>query len=248
VDNATKHNLKKPDQFVSMTEGGIDWASHNRQKAITAAVVVVALILVIVGGYSWFEHRSNAAATAFGEAMETYNTPLVTPGQQVPPGMKTYTSASDRASAANKQFASVAQQYGMTRPGKLAQYFSGLTYMEEGQNGSAEDTLKKVAGSWDKDLSALGKMSLAQLYQQTGRDSQAADIYKELSNGKAITVPSGLAQLQLADMYTTEGKTADARAIYAKLKDSDKDKKGNPGPAGSIAEQKLNPKAQGPQQ
>jgi hypothetical protein len=45
-------------------------------------------------------------------------------------------------------------------------------------------------------------------------------------------------------MYTSEGKIAEARLIYAQLKDSDKDKKGNPGPAGTIAEEKLNPKAQ----
>jgi lipopolysaccharide biosynthesis regulator YciM len=170
----------------------------------------------------------------------------VTPGQAVPPGMKTYTSAVDRAKAANAQFVAVAQQYGMERSGKLAQYFAGLTYMEEGQNGSAEDALKKVAGDWNKDLAALGKLALAQLYQQTGRDSMAADLYNELTKANATTVPGGLAQLQLADMYNAEGKIADARTIYAKLKDSDKDKKGNPGPAGAIAEEKLNPKPQAP--
>ena len=33
--------------------------------------------------------------------------------------------------------------------------------------------------------------------------------------------------------------------MYAKLKDGDKDSKGNPGPAGSIAAEKLNPKPAG---
>ena len=77
-------------------------------------------------------------------------------------------------------------------------YFTGLTYMEEGQNGPAEDAFKKTAGSWSSDLAALGKFSLAQLYEQTGRDPQAVDLFNELSNGKASTVPPGLAQIQLA--------------------------------------------------
>ena len=49
--------------------------------------------------------------------------------------------------------------------------------------------------------------------------------------------------MQLADLYNTEGNTAKAKEIYAKLKDNDKDKQGNPGPAGAIAAEKLNPKA-----
>jgi predicted negative regulator of RcsB-dependent stress response len=247
VDNATKRELKKQDQFVSLTEHGLDWAGKNRQKTAIATGLVVLLILAAVGGYSWFEHRSTTAATQFGAAMEIYQTPLVTPGQQLPPGMKAYNSAAERASAANAAFTAVAHQYGLTRSGKLAMYFAGLTYMEEGQNGSAEDTLKKVSGSWNHDIAALGELALAQLYQQTGRDDMAAGIYTKLSNGNATTVPPGLAQLQMADMYTSEGKTAQAKEIYARLEDKDKDTKGNPGPAATIAKEKLNPKPQGPQ-
>jgi len=247
VDNATKRDLKKQDQFVSLTEHGIDWAAKNRQKTAVLAGLVVLVILAAVGGYSWFEHRSTTAATQFGAAMEIYQTPLVTPGQQLPPGMKAYNSANERAAAANAAFNAVAHQYGLTRSGKLALYFSGLTYMEEGQNGSAEDTLKKVAGSWDHELAALGELSLAELYQQTGRNDKAADLYNKLANGNATTVPPGTAQLQLAEMYSSEGKIAQAKEIYAKLEDKDKDAKGNPGPAATVAKEKLNPKAQGPQ-
>ena len=41
-------------------------------------------------------------------------------------------------------------------------------------------TLKQVAGGWNGDLAALAKLSLAQLYRQTGRDGQAIDLYNEL--------------------------------------------------------------------
>jgi lipopolysaccharide biosynthesis regulator YciM len=140
----------------------------------------------------------------------------------------------------------VAQQYGWTQAGKLAQYFTGLTYMEEGQNGPAEDALKKTAGSWDSGLAALSKMALAGLYQQTGRDAQAIDLYNELAKGKATTVPPGLAQIQLAELYQSEGKTEEARKIYATLKDNDKDAKGKPGSAAQVATEKLNPQAAAP--
>ena len=245
MDNATKQRLKQPDQFVNLTEHGIGWASRNRRTAAITGGLALALILVLVGSYSWYQHRSQAAATAFGAAMETYQTPLVKPGQPLAPGMKTYDTAEQRAKAANAQFLDVASRYGLTQSGKLAQYFAGLTYVEAGQNESAEKTLKKVSDSWSSDLAALGKLALAQLYEQTGRNDQAADLLQQLGKDKDVTVPSGEAQLQLAELYSAQGNTAKAKDIYAKLKDSDKDKQGNPGPAASIAAEKLNPKPAG---
>jgi predicted negative regulator of RcsB-dependent stress response len=249
VDNATKRKLKQQDQFVALTGEGVQWAGDHRQKFIAYAVVAVVLILAIVGGYTFYEHREAQAATDFGAAMQTYNTPLVSAAQQIPPGMKTFADAKARATAANGQFLDVANKYGLTKSGKLALYFAGLTYAEEGQNGPAEDSLKKVAGSFDSGMAALGKMALAQLYQQTNRDPQAIDLYNELAKTNASTVPAGLAQLQLAELYASEGKTEEARKVYAEIKDKDKNSKGKPGAAAEIATEKLNPTAKGgPQQ
>ena len=248
MDNATKRQLKKQDQFVSMTEHGIAWAQHNRTQAILYGTAVVVVILAIIGGYGLYDHRSAASETAFGAAMQIYQTPVTDPAQPLPPGMKSFPDAKARAAAANPQFVQVAHQYGLTKAGKLALYFAGLTYMEEGQNGPAEDALKQVAGSWDSGIASLGKMALAGLYRQTGRDAQAIDLYNELAKGKVATVPAGLAQIQLAELYQSEGKTEDARKIYSALKDNDKDSKGKPGPAAQVAIEKLNPKtAAGPE-
>ncbi len=240
MDNI-KLQTGRSDQFVNATEQGLNWANRNRRTAINYAVTAVVLILVLVGGYLLYQQRTNSAATAFGQAMTTYQTPIALPGQPVPPGTKTFNTNEERAKASNSQFLEVASRYGMTRPGKLALYFAGITYMEAGQNSSAEDTLKKVAESWNSDVAALGKVALAQLYQQTGRDSQAVDLYNELTKTNASSVPAGLAQIQLAEMYSAEGKQDKAREIYAKLKDSDKDPKGNPGPVAALAGEKLNP-------
>ncbi len=246
VDNATKRQLKKQDQFVTLTEHGVDWAKHNTKQAITIGVVVVALILLVVGGYTLFNHRTDAAANAFGDAMQTYQAPLASQAPNLPPGIKTFPDAKARAAAANAQFLTVANQYGMTQPGKMALYMAGVTYMDEGNNGAAEDALKKVAGSWNGDTAALGKSALAGLYEQMGRNADAEKLLEELGKGNAATVPPFFAQLQLGDLYQTEGKTADAKRVWAQVKDKDKDPKGNPGPAAEVASQRLNPQPAGP--
>jgi tetratricopeptide (TPR) repeat protein len=243
VDNATKRQLKKKDQFVALTTSGVHWAEEHRRKTIIAAVTLVVVVLAAVGGYTFYQHRTNQADTAFGAAMQVYQTPLLNPAQPMPPGTKTFNSAKERAAAANTQFTQVANQFGLTKSGKLAEYFAGVTYMEEGQNGPAEDAFKKTASSWDSGLAALGKSSLAELYQQTNRDAQAIDLYNELAKGTAATVPPMLAQLQLAELYQSQGKTEQARQIYAIIKDKDKDSKGKPGAASQIASEKLNPRA-----
>lgn len=243
VDNAVKRQLQGKDQFAVATGQGLEWAGQNRRTLALGAGAILALIAVVVAVIAIVQHRTASATTAFGTAMQTYQTPLVTAGQPVPPGVKTFPGATERASAANARFLAVAQQYGGTEPGKLARYFAGLTYMEAGKNGPAEETLKRVASSWNGDVAALAKLALAQLYQQTGRDDQATSLYNELSNGHAATVPPGLAQIQLAEMYQAQGKSDQARKIYAQLKDKDKDAKGTPGPVGALAATKLNPEA-----
>ena len=243
MNNAEKHRLKQQDKFHELTGEGIEWAETHRNTTITAAVALVVAVAAIVGGYTLFQHRTAAAETAFGAAMQTYQTALANASQPTPPGMKTFPDAKTRAAAANAQFVQVADQYGMLKAGKLAAYFAGLTYSDEGQNGPAEEELKKAAGSWDSGVAALGKMALAQLYQQTGRDAQAMDLYNELAKGTSATVPATEAQLQLASLYEAEGKPDEARKIYAILKDKDKDAKGKPGEAAQIATAKLNPQA-----
>ena len=235
MDQQTKAALKQ-DHFVETTAHGLSWANENRRSVITTVSLLLLVIILVVGGFVLYSHRAESASTAFGAAMQSYQTPIAQAGQPVPAGVKTFPSVTERAKAANAQFLAVANQYSMTPDGKVALYFAGLTYIEAGQNASAESTLQKVASGWNKDLAALAKLSLASLYRQTSRDQQAIELYNQLDAKPTSTVPAGLAKLQLAELYEAEGKPVDAKKIYAQLKD--KDAKGS---VGTLAAQKLNP-------
>ncbi len=235
-----KESLKQ-DHFITTKPSGLEWASENRKSVIVTVSALLAAIVVLVLISVLWHSRANAAASAFGAAMQTYESPLATPGQPNDPGVKTYASAADRAKDANAQFLAVADKYGMFTDGKNARYFAGLTYMDEGQTANAESTFKQVASSWNRELASLARFALADLYAQTNRPQQAIDLYTELSAHPTDAVPAGTAQLSLAELYTARGKLDQAHKIYAQLKDKDKDLKGLAGPAGTIAAQKLNP-------
>ncbi|HEX7158966.1 MAG TPA: coatomer subunit epsilon [Edaphobacter sp.] len=237
MDTQTRHALKH-DQFVDKTAHGLEWASEHRSSLIRTGGIVLAVIVALVAGILIFNYRANQASIAFGEAMATYQTPIAPPGQQVPPGIKTFPSSVERAKAANQLFTQTADRYGMTPSGRLALYFAGLTAIDAGQNAAAESALKQVTGSWDRDVASLGKLALAQLYRQTARNQQAIDLYNELAAKPTNTVPAGTAQLQLAELYESMNQPEQAKKIYAQLKDKDAK-----GAAGMIAAQKLNPAA-----
>lgn len=231
MDTQTRHALKK-DKFAQAAASSASWVSGHRSGVLRWVIVGAVVLILVVGGFLFWNLRSIAADTALGAAMDTYGAPLAQPGLPAQSGV--YSTAADRSKAANKQFAAVAQQYGWLPQGTKARYFTGLTDEDLGQNASAETELKAASGAWDRNLANLAKLALAGLYHQTARDSQAIDIYNALVAKPSETVPATVAQLDLADLYVAEGKQDQARALWAKVKDADKD-----GAAGSIATQKL---------
>ncbi len=238
MDTQTRHALKQ-DKFVQTTVTGLSWIELHRGTVIRAGIALIVLVAAAIGGTVYFQHRSNEAAVALGSALEIYNSPLRQPGE---PADGTFTSAAERAKAANAQFVDVASRYGSLEPGKIARYFVGLSDIDLGKTADAEANLKEVSSSYHSDLASLAKVALANLYVQTGKTNEAVALYKELIAKPTNTVPASAAQLQLAQIYE-KTDPQQAKQIYAVLKDKDKATA-----AGQIAAQKLNPAAatQGP--
>jgi tetratricopeptide (TPR) repeat protein len=234
VDTQTRHALKG-DKFAQATKTSVTWLSGHRTNVVRWAIGAAVVIVLGVGFLIFWNVQESAAETALGQALDIYTAPLALPGAPAEKG--TYATVAERAKASNEQFKAVADKYGWLTEGSKARYFQGVTEQELGQTAAAEGDLKKVADSWNRNLSNLAKTALASIYHQTGRDQQAIDLYNEIVAKPSETVTAGVAQLDLADLYAATGKEAQAKALWAKLKDSDKD-----GAAGSIAAQKLSGK------
>ncbi len=238
MDSQTRHALKQ-DKFAAATQTGLSWIEIHRAQVIRASVAAVVVLAAIIAGGVFYQRQSAAAAVALGQALEVYNASLRQPGE---PDDGSYKSTAERAQAANKLFAEAASKYGSFEAGKTAQYFVGLTDIDLGKTADAETSLRQVASSYNKDLAALAKVALANLYIQTGKSPQAIDLYKQLIAKPTDTVPASAAQLQLAAIYE-KTDPQQAKQIYAVLKDKDKSTA-----AGEIAAKKLNPAAaQAPQ-
>lgn len=231
MDTKTRHSLKQ-DRFAKATASSMSWLSLHRSGVMRLVIVAVVVLVAGASALIYWSWSSTKADSALGAAMDTYSMPLAQPGAPAASGV--YTTAADRAKAANQQFVAVARQYGWLSESAKAHYFAGVTYEELGNNTSAETELKAAAGAWDRNLANLAKLALAGLYHQMDRDAEAINIYNALAAKPSETVPAAVAQLDLAELYKEEGKTDQARKLWAAVKDANKD-----GMAGSIAAQKL---------
>ena len=234
MDAQTRSALKKDDVFIHSTQVGLDWIAENRGKALRIAIGVLVVIALAVAAAIVYQQRSSAAANAFGSAVSLYSTPIADPAQPVPPGVKTFATAADRAKAANPLFEDVAKRYSSTKAGHNALYFSGITAGEMGDTAGAEASFRKAGDLHDANIASLAHQALANLLTQHGQTADAIRLYQDLINHPSSTVPAATAQLQLAQLYEANNQPAEANKIYALLKAKDPTTA-----AGQIAAQKL---------
>lgn len=211
----TRRQLKE-DRFAETAKEAASWASGHRRPVVWGIGLVVVAALVYLGVAYWLNHQSERANNDLGAAMRTLTEPLRPAGAPPTEGDNSFSSVAERAKAAGKQFQAVADKYGYTKPGKIARYMQGVTAVQAGDNAAAEQQLKSVADSRDKDVAALAKMALASLYRSSNRLADAARVYKDVEDHPTDTVSKAEAQLEMAAMYEATNPQQ-AASIYQQI-------------------------------
>ena len=215
MQSYTRHQLKE-DRFQEVTREAIAQAQAHRQQ-LTLLGVVVLVVVIGAGAYGyWRSQQDDQASAAMGQAMNTYAAPIRPQGAPADPTQLSFTSIAERDQQAEKQFQAVADKYSHTDTGKNALYMAGVAALDAGQYSDAESKFKKVAGSGGKEVSSLAKMGLASIYEATGRDQDAINIYNELMRKPTESVSRARAQFALAALYEKKDPTQ-AKKIYDQL-------------------------------
>lgn len=233
----TRHQLKQ-DAFSRVTidaaEKTAHWTVEHRSTVLVAAVAAIIVLAAVIGGYFYLSAQDEKASFDLSKAVRTMETPLRPAGTPEQPDFPTFTSAKDRAQAAQKQFQAIVDQYPHTRTADMAHYFLGVTASTLGDNAAAERNFKEVISAGNREVSAIAKSALASLYGQTNRVKEAAALYQELISKPTTSVSKVSAELQLAELYQGSNQPLEAKRIYEQVK------KENPGAeAGQLATQKL---------
>jgi tetratricopeptide (TPR) repeat protein len=233
----TRHQLKE-DRFskaaIGAAEKTVHWTVEHQSKLILAAVVVLVVAAIGVGGWYYMNSLDQKASAEFSVATRTLETPVRPTGMPPQPGFDSFASAKERATAARKQFQAILDKYPHTRTADMARYFVGLTSSQMEDYPSAERDLQDAANASNQDLAGLGRFALASVYRAENKDAQAIDLYKQLIDKPTMTVSKVTAQLELAQFYQNRQKPDEAKRIYDQIQ------KENPSSeAASIAQQRV---------
>jgi predicted negative regulator of RcsB-dependent stress response len=215
-DHLSRKELKQ-DKFRESIEHGAEAVySHSQAAAILVAVAVAAVL--IYGGWKFYNDRQTVlASAALDDAMKVYNAPIRQANVPIETGELTFPDTQTRSQEASPKFAAVANKFSSTNPGKLARYYEALTLLDLEKQNQALESLKKVVGGSDKELSAMAQYQMANIYARAGKADDAVKTYRAIAEAKSVLVPRPLVLIELADLLS-QSKPAEATTLYEQIK------------------------------
>jgi predicted negative regulator of RcsB-dependent stress response len=207
----------KQDKIKETIEHGAEAVISHGQ--FTLIVVVVALLAALgYGGWRFYIDRQTVeASAAFDTAMKAYEGRVGAAPDPALPNEPVYANEAARAQDASVKFASVADKYPKTNPGKLARYYYALTLEDLERHNQALEELKRLSGGSDKELAAMAQYQMAVIYSRTGKPDDAVKIFRTLADKPTVLVPRPLVLLELAALLRTT-KPQDATSLYQQIK------------------------------
>ena len=131
----------KQDRFSKATfeaaEKTVHWSQEHQSKIIAAVIAVAVIGAIAFGGWYYINSQDEKASLELSVAVRTLETPLRPAGTPAQPDLPSYESATERATAARKQFQAIADKYSSTHTGKMARYLVGVTSAQLGDNATA---------------------------------------------------------------------------------------------------------------
>ena len=213
----SRKELKKDEIRETLSHGAEAIFSHQRQIWMYGGVALF-VVLVVLGWRFYTANQTAKGTAALADAMKVYQARIRIAAEPALPEEVTYVDEKNKYADAIKKFTDVANRYPRTRPGQLARYYEALSLERLGRYDEAENNLKAVESSGDESLSALARFKLAQVYDEAGKGSQAAQLYQQLANKPSLFVPKPIVLLALADHYSGSDPTQAAK-LYKQVKD-----------------------------
>lgn len=193
--------LENIEETLSNTEQFI----VNNQKNISTVVGIIIIIILAYFGYNKYYVEPNIqeaqdqmyAAQGYFEA-DSLDKALYGDGN-------------------NLGFLDIADEYSMTTPGNLANYYAGISFLRKGDFDQAIDFL----GSFDGDDHIIGPMAtgaIGDAYLEKGDNSKAIAYYLEAANREDNSFTTPLFLFKAAQVHEIDGDFEDAVRVYSRIK------------------------------
>jgi predicted Zn-dependent protease len=213
VDRVTRSKLKT-DRFAVEVEHSVEYVAEHRKQVFQYGAAALVLGLIVAGIWYYRDRQHTARQEELAAAMDIMQAPVAPNG---PPGQLFYTTDALKNAAAVKAFKPIYDKHPGTDEGIVAASYLGAISMDEGKRADAEKYFQLVADYGDKNLSSMGKLSLAQIYLSSGRQADAEKLLRSLYEKPTVFVSKEQAAIALARAISTT-KPAEARKLLEPLR------------------------------
>lgn len=199
---------QKGDHVVEEVEVALGKTGDFFERHKSLIVSVVTVIVVLVAGYFGVKYlylapRENKAAEAMFAAqryfeMDSINTAL-------------------NGNAQYAGFIEIADTYGATKSGKLANYYIGLIYLHDGKFEEAAANLEKFKTK-EPVLSIMSKQALGDAYLELGQNEKALAAYRKAANTHRNEELTPKVMMRIAMVEEMQQQYAQAAATYEKIR------------------------------
>jgi len=216
-----RHELKQ-NEIAQFARRAMAWLEGNRSRAMTIAVAVLAVV-VLVGGYAWWQQRTaDQAGALLGMAGAIAQAPIA-PAPTVAGATQqtgTFPSEAARLEAALEAYRDVIDGYPDSKAALSARYAIANALLAAGRAAEAEEAFGAVVSAAGPSLQgSLGKLGRGQALAAQGKHEDAIALLTELSADRESRLPLDGILIQLARTSAKAGRTDDARAAFKRIVD-----------------------------
>lgn len=198
-----KGDLVVEDVEVALEKTG-DFFEKNKSLIISIVAVIVLLVAGFFGvKYLYLEPKDQKAAEAMFAAQRYFEMDSL--------------STALNGNAQYAGFIEIADNYGSTKNGRLANYYIGLIYLQEGNFAEAVTYLEKFRTK-DPVLSIMSKQVLGDAYLEMEQNDKALACYQKAANVESNEILTPGVLLKIAIVQEMMQQYAQAISTYEKLR------------------------------
>jgi len=201
-----KELLKEPDEFLTFSARAFNWLHANRNKLLTAGVIIGALIVLYLAGWGYWRYTNKKAQQAYNQA---YSILLKSLNPEASP---------EEWKKAEQGFKRVFEDYGLSKVASLALPEAAMAVYLQGRYDEAiklyQEFLQDMVEEYQ--YQSLTKLAIATCFEAKGDAASAKAILQEVLQG-----PKGpfraFAHLSLARVYSSTSERDKAKESLEKF-------------------------------
>ena len=199
--DVTEERIEAVESALSKTEQFIE----SNQKILTYVVVGIIAVIIIFFGYKKFisDPQEKSAQSAIFEAEKYFEADSL--------------DLALHGDGESYGFLDIIDDYGSSKVGNLARYYTGICYLNKGEYEEAIDYLKKFSGD-DIIISGMALGAIGDAYMQLGEINSAVKYYNDAANKNPNDFVAPAFLLKAGWAYEILGDWESARDTYEKLK------------------------------